>query len=766
MFKLRQLSMYSSTRRVPVLPITGGVTPRVPVVPVTGTPQVPVLPITGAPRVPILPVTGTPRVPIPPVIAPQVPITTTPLATSPVDQTISLKLIGVTFPVYNAKLLSDSDLDVEYQELPEISGVINPQSLAFIWSMKLFITNYGDRSIYLMDYVMQQSETYLNAVLSALELGELNAPRDVKYNLLWYLQVASDPYGLSLNVPELHYITRLSPDALRKLLGPNYNGPMDHASLLFAAISGYRTPTPNVLDLPRYQEVIAYPPAKVWDLAQKVYHIINEDLEIISEWPPYVYLAIQDKTIFEIPYVAATPENVRSLLDNYRIISGRAISNPMEYFQQEIIQYEPVFKRNPETFLPPPMLIGLDPSQVQDRLSIYTLKEIADAYEINQPWSGRRELVDLINTGRRGGSMWSWRHRHCNNDETMNVIDFEPHGSMNKENPQNPTLSYGVIGNYRCYQIEELIESWRTLTDGTFIFTVPDYSVGAIDPITNTPLVDRFPLESIRQLDQVLQTNPFNYNPNILNELRAKIQEGFDVQNVELQLIRTLKSQYDQMTPEHKSLVNIYLAWVFMFGFWMRFWRGPGYPWTTSLAEMRRQAGGKYKRGGMCPLERDEHSAIQHDIYGALRENFEQDPALKTWIENLPQGLTPRWTSDEWNLGLEPRLDTFVQRLTLGACQQGGGKYLPMSGYYLITRLLGVNNIDGFNHFMNQVIPYVNQIEQQIVEIRLSKATELGFTPEQVDTLRERQHALQQPFLGQPPFNSRQMDEVPDTDLP
>jgi hypothetical protein len=340
------------------------------------------------------------------------------------------------------------------------------------------------------------------------------------------------------------------------------------------------------------------------------------------------------------------------------------------------------------------------------------------------------------------------------------------HGEMNKDDPTNPTVSYGVLGNYRCYQIGELLDSWVILPDGSFTFTVPDFQLGRIDPTTGSQLIAHFPIESIRQLNELLDTAPASFDPKIIADLKAKIQEGFDAQNEELRRIRQLRLQYEAFTPEQKSIVNTYLGWVFMFGFWMRFWRGPGFPWTVTREEMRRQAGGRMSsRGyGICELERDEHSAIQHILYARLRDMYSADPVLRAWIEALPQGLTKNWNYGEWHLGSP--LTEFIVRLTLGACQQGGGSYIPMSGYFLITRVLGLGTADGFNAFMNQTIPSVNELEKQVVTNRLAQAAELGLSHRQIETLRERQRALNTPFTGQPPFNPRQMDEVPDTDLP
>lgn len=86
----------------------------------------------------------------------------------------------------------------------------------------------------------------------------------------------------------------------------------------------------------------------------------------------------------------------------------------------------------------------------------------------------------------------------------MNVMSGDHHGEMKKDNFTNPTLSYGVSKNYNCYQVEELIGSWRE-DDNNFHFRVSDWIKGDTNPRD-------FPIDSIKQLRELLESAPKEYN--------------------------------------------------------------------------------------------------------------------------------------------------------------------------------------------------------------------------------------------------------------
>lgn len=91
-----------------------------------------------------------------------------------------------------------------------------------------------------------------------------------------------------------------------------------------------------------------------------------------------------------------------------------------------------------------------------------------------------------------------------------------------------------------------------------------------------------------------------------------------------------LKRQYDEFTIEQKRVVRIYLAWMFIYSMWMRFCKGPGYPWPLTKVNVCRE------RDRSSPGERDEHIFIQEAVRTSLIESFEDDPVLLEWINGLP----------------------------------------------------------------------------------------------------------------------------------
>lgn len=124
-----------------------------------------------------------------------------------------------------------------------------------------------------------------------------------------------------------------------------------------------------------------------------------------------------------------------------------------------------------------------------------------------------------------------------------NLEEFERHGDMNKDDPNDTTVSYGVQKNYRCYQLGELVVMFDQYPDE---FRVPDAKpTPGIDPTTRLGYTNEFTLDSIRELKRVLTTatsRPRNYNlrglPEVIDrKLQAFIAEG--------QRIRRMKASFD-----------------------------------------------------------------------------------------------------------------------------------------------------------------------------------------------------------------------------
>lgn len=182
----------------------------------------------------------------------------------------------------------------------------------------------------------------------------------------------------------------------------------------------------------------------------------------------------------------------------------------------------------------------------RDDLSVYTLKELIDTYESTGIWNTRKHLIDLIFSESRQHH-WSWRNKQPINGDTINVITGELHADIDVNNPENPTISYGVAGAYRSYQADELLASWSNVDDyGCINFIVPDWKPGQINNLKY------YPIDSIHQLLQLFLSAP---NNPILSDLIRVIKSVLD----STAILKGLKLSYDNMTPEQKNSIYIYI---------------------------------------------------------------------------------------------------------------------------------------------------------------------------------------------------------------
>jgi hypothetical protein len=662
------------------------------------------------------------------------------------------KLRNSTFDVYdfewrqNYNIPNVGQIQRNKREAVQLEGVLQTT---------LLVRNANGNRKYYIGYIMDSDPNLVAEIFTVFGLDRLKATIDVYYNLLWYLNVAHDATASRLTKEEISYISGLEEPELLNILGPRYRGPHDKASLIFAVLSGKSSPRPDIIDIPRYESVAVYPPNVVWLLAQKLYGIIDSDNEIISLYPPYVHVALQPPSGVEQIVSSVNENNVDQLAEQYGVVFRT--ENPIndnqrkkvKYFINEIKNYDVILTR-PQNLMPPPILVDKTKDQIRNILSQYTLKEIVDAYEPIGVWENREGIIDVIGRENRGGSMWSWRHKYCNNDNTENVIMAEKHGDMDKDDPRDPTLSYGVQRNYRCYQVSELVAFFDVdinRNDDIFRFRVPDWKKNAVNPTTGELDVEEFPIDSIRQLRRLLVNPPSGYQ---VNDLLDKVDEGLAAANDAAIRVRALKRYYDEdLTPEQQYLVRLYLAWLFTYGMWMRFWQGPGYRWPTEWIE-----GGGYK--DLCEASRrDEHIFIQQSVRAAIIEQYEQSPLLKIWIENLPL-LDYNFVTGQVKIATQgaTTILTILNKIQLGDfCMAHGSDLILKTSYYLIASILNLKTGADFNAFINQMLPDLLNIERQIINNQLANIKNRGAASERVNALEARRNELLRPMPKQPPFD-------------
>ncbi|CAH6418143.1 Hypothetical protein HVR_LOCUS15, partial [uncultured virus] len=654
------------------------------------------------------------------------------------ERGIATKLAGKRFDLYDTKWGTDQLRVYGYGTQPypnEFADAIRRGTK--------FINTAGSIENIVKYLMINKNREFIISIIRILGLMRFEDTIDVCCNLLWYLSMGDNPFDANLTADEKSYISDLDVPNLRRILGPLYPGPTDRASLLFALLSGKSTPRPNVNDLPRYAEVARAPASQIAILAFDLYNIIDEDDQLINIYPPYVHVALQQASVVEPVIINVSQTNIDDYITRFGIVlPTRNVPTTqkakVDYFIKEIKDYEAVFNRA-QGVLPPPALTGKTQDQIKNILSPYTLKEIVDAYEPIEPWRNREELLQIIRADLRGGSRWAWRHNFCNNDNTFNIMEAEPHGTIDKNDPENPTLAYGVQRNYRCYQVDELTASFRDY-DGTFIFQVPDWiapdprggRVAMIDKTTGAPLISEFPLESIRQLRILLQNPPPGYQ---VQPLIAQIDDGINANNDATRRARGLKTQYDAFTPAQQYLAKLYLAWLFIYGMWMRFWKGPGHAWATTRVDIRDETNRREEQR-CTPQERDEHVFIQQSILTTLRDTIEKDPILLNWINDLPQ-VRYNFGTGEGNIDRNP-IKAALDGLLLGdQCMGFAGDYMIQTAYYLITRMFGLNKVGAFDDFIAEMMPAVLDLERQVVAYQLAFIKDPDTNPQENTKIKD-----------------------------
>lgn len=608
-------------------------------------------------------------------------------------------------------------------------------------------------------YLMTQLDA--NSIAELINFGSFSNLKDnigIFCDLLWYIYVSENPYKVNLTNEEINYISGLPIENLLEILGTEYYGPIDKASLLFAAISGYFMELPNYKNS-RYEQVSVYSPIIVWYFARTNGFDMNDPLHY---GPPYIYLASCNFKITESIANAANQNNIDSLINKYGIVlrtsvTPKNLTEKVEYFIKEISDYDYVLSR-PANILPPPVIRGYGISVVENTLKFYTLKELIDAYEPIGMWFERRSLITNIYKDSTIGSEWSWRNLHCNNDDSINIIEASPHGEIDKFNRDDPTLSYGVQGNYRCYQTIELTESFREY-DGIFHFRVPDWeapnpTIGRqviIDKTTNQPLIQDFPLESMKQLRTLLLETLDN--PALMN-LLAKIDYGireYSDANRQINILKT--TYYNTFNNNEQYIIKLYLAWLFTYGMWMRFWKGPGYPWPYHIKNIANEKAREQQQ--VCsPEDRDEHSFIQQSIRTTFIETYEKDPILLNWINSIPV-FNYNFSTNYVELS-QRSLTNLLNRLARGdQCMGFGADYIIQTAYYIIIKIFNFNDNAQFDNFINEMFPSIFETEKQVVDYQLNKIKNPNANNEvrqRVTILRERQKELLKPIPKQPGF--------------
>ena len=625
----------------------------------------------------------------------------------------------------------------------------------------------------------RQPRSSVNKILKEVLSVEMNETMAVGHDLLWYLCISEDPFRINLNKKEISYLMKCNNNQLEELIDlahintEEYGGSRDRASLIFTILSGQLIPITRLM---RSQEELSrHNPSIIYNLAFLHNKIIDHDQGTYSIHGPYTYLLMKEPSPIEeiisnidiecrggggtIPPQSFTHE-YNSLVDRLGIgpianFDTMTEDEKIRFLQGELSLYHNVFNRDPG-FEQPPDLIGLNRAGVMNILSYYTNIELIETYEPRDKWNSRADLIRIICDDVLAEPKWSINSvLNCNNDDTLNVILAERHGDINKYDHDDPTLSYGVHKNYRCFQASEL-EGCFTDYDGVFLFRVPDWTPNSEDPITRTPLIREFPLNSIKQLKELLESAINIDNRTSLIELNNKIGFGLNLMKSATMQTRQFKQRLGEFTFEQRQTVELYLAWMFTYSMWMRFWKGPGSPWPLTKVNIRREAE-RAREQRSSPEERDEHIFIQEGVRSAIIERYENDLQLKEWIESLPT-IYYDFESREASCANHV-IKSILDQIAIGDyCMGFGSDTILKTAYYYITTLLDYDQGSRFDEFIERMLPQLQDLEYTSVTNQLDSVNTPGL---RLQILNDRLRILHQPIPKQPSFNpSRYQNNV------
>jgi len=284
-------------------------------------------------------------------------------------------------------------------------------------------------------------------------------------------------------------------------------------------------------------------------------------------------------------------------------------------------------------------------SRIQTRIFI------ADVYSENQQWFEWRIL--------------RMNEEACDNDNFEDPIMGEArghgkHGLSFAERQLDPFIAYGPSGldetaRRRCFRVSELETSFTDSGLGPE-FLDPDWrpplpgqaETSVIDPLTGKPMRRTFPTHTIISLREILKriverkrilAEPAPEEALVgVQNLLNRIKDIFKSQDKAKELLDKERQLLTQHPEWHNDLL-IYFSWLFLFGMWIRFWKGPGTPYPTVWTEIT--------EGNDEYAVRDDNVIMELNVRGYIIDVLERkNPALLEHIRQLP------YFYRDWRTGL------------------------------------------------------------------------------------------------------------------
>ena len=187
---------------------------------------------------------------------------------------------------------------------------------------------------------------------------------------------------------------------------------------------------------------------------------------------------------------------------------------------------------------------------------------------------------------------------------------------------------------------------------------------------------------------------------------------------------------------------------MFTYSMWMRFWKGPGYPWPLIKVNVRRESE-RNREQRSSPEERDEYIFIQDGVRSLIIEMYENDSVLNKWITELPTIYYDFETNDA--SCASHTIKSILDQIALGEyCMGFGSDTILKTAYYYITALLDYSQGHAFDEFIAQSLPRLQDLEYRSVTGQLQAVSTPGT---RLHVLNNRLHILHEPIRQQQSFN-------------
>jgi hypothetical protein len=504
------------------------------------------------------------------------------------------------------------------------------------------------------------------------------------------------------------YLSGLSVEEMIRLVnGLGYSGSFDKPSLTFSILTGKNN---DIVDITseRYYLIHSLKPPLIRSLFYK-YYDLGDSPAVMG---PYNILSSIPQGIME-PFLIFASNDV----DSYKKVIKRlgslqkgtgSLPQRMETLSNNLKYLESTVDR-PSGLLDPPDLYGVDPIAANTILLQYTDVELERFYEVTFPFSRKNFIEMIVRDSKK--PKWTLKHKRCGNDDKYNPVLLEKRGESNKDDPNDPTVSYGNIRYRFCYQMSELAQTFKETETG-FRFLNPDSveigvpSVNGVGGIAANPLPD-FPVASIRKLLKLL--DPYS-GIKQEQELIKVIQNGLASFSKARDVVSSLRSDFSSMDDIQKEYVKRYLVWLFAFGMYNRYWAGPGTPFPHKW---------NYTEEDQTQCNREaivlKQQPFLDDLLNSIANISFKDGTLRDWILLLPR-IKLYWSSGNVSLikadqppdtPLDQRLDLIygVISLTLKGknCQSEASDVSIENSYHYLVNFLDVD-IKGFNDLLKTYI--------------------------------------------------------------